>query len=177
MPSKSLTELNQLSDWLEERLKLHQGRVNHDPQSNAVKLLAYDISRKVEDRSFSFKDIESLIKTLSDKGAIARAKRLGRRSNSSNSTELIEKLFENAKAQAELGYDTFKAWAETPGQGIVLTAHPTFSLSREIRDVLGSIASGANKSQMASLEKQLAALPYLQAVSYTHLTLPTICSV
>jgi len=155
-----------LRDWLQERLKLHEGRVNHDPQSNAVKLLAYDISMKVEDRRLEFKDIEALIKTLSDKGAIARARRLGVRAGASNKSVHTDKLRKIATEKASQGYAAFKTWAETPGQAIVLTAHPTFSLSREIRDTLGQIASTPNK-RSKNLEKNLAALPYLQGSAPT----------
>jgi phosphoenolpyruvate carboxylase len=65
-----------------------------------------------------------------------------------------------ANRQAAKGFRAFKTWAENPGQGIVLTAHPTFSLSREIRDTLGDIASceeGLYNKQV----KHLKTLPFL----------------
>ena len=166
MTSQNIAEPDQLRNWLLERLKLHEGRINHDPQSNAVKLLAYDISRKVEDRSFAFKDIEALIKILSDKGAIARAKRLGRRAGIDKTSAIEKNLANIATAHAASGFKAFKAWAETPGQGIVLTAHPTFSLSRNIRDVLGDIASQPD-GNIDSLEADLTTYPYLQKAAPT----------
>lgn len=54
----------------------------------------------------------------------------------------------------------FKLWLETPGQGLVLTAHPTFSLSRKIRDCLGGIASKGADHSSAEIET-LKTLPYL----------------
>ena len=62
--------------------------------------------------------------------------------------------------QAAKGFDAFKLWAETPGQGIVLTAHPTFSLSRDIRDTLGAIAS-SNDGATDTLTDKLKIHPYL----------------
>lgn len=65
-----------------------------------------------------------------------------------------------AKTHAAKGFRAFKDWAENPGQGIVLTAHPTFSLSRDIRTCLGGIASRED-GEFADLTKHLKTLPYL----------------
>ena len=112
-----------------------------DPQANAVKLLAYHISKDVEERSVAFRDIEALVKVLSDQGATQRIRRLRHRAGLDQITALDAKIVQIAEDKAALGWDSFKTWAETPGLGIVLTAHPTFSLSRDIRNCLGSLAS------------------------------------
>jgi len=65
-----------------------------------------------------------------------------------------------ATQQAANGFDAFKRWAETPGQGIVLTAHPTFSLSRDIRKTLGAIAS-SDGDAVEALTETLKTHPYL----------------
>jgi len=115
--------------------------VAKDPQANAVKLLAYHISKDVEERSVAFRDIEALVKVLSDQGATQRIRRLRHRAGLDQITALDAKIVQIAEDKAALGWDSFKIWAETPGLGIVLTAHPTFSLSRDIRNCLGSLAS------------------------------------
>lgn len=122
-------------------LDAHAEGLKSDPQSNPVKRLAYDISREVEDRSIAFRDIEALIKQLSDEAAIARARRLRHRSGLDKIDALRASVREIANAKAKQGWDIFQQWAESPALGIVLTAHPTFSLSRDIRQVLGHIAS------------------------------------
>ena len=125
-----------------------------------MKLLAYDISRDVEDRRVAFRDIEALIKMLSDKGAIARARRLRERAGVDRLGALEKRITLIAKDHAAQGFRKFKAWAEAPAQGIVLTAHPTFSLSREIRDTLGEIAS-SEEGTFDKQSKHLKTLPYL----------------
>jgi len=67
------------AEWLEifsTDLSAHEGRIESDPQSNPIKLLAYDISKAVEERSLAFRDIEALVKSISDTSAHRRARRL-----------------------------------------------------------------------------------------------------
>ena len=139
---------------LEARLDSHRQRIEDDPQANPVKLLAYDISKEVEERSIAFRTLEGLIKRLSDEGAVMRAQRLGARAGVGHDSSLESVL----EQKAGDGFDAYKDWAERADLGIVLTAHPTFSLSREIRDVLGGIATDGDS---AEAREALAALPYL----------------
>lgn len=158
MRRKSETEwLETFSEWLLE----HEGRLNSDPQANPIKLLAYDISKAVEDRSLAFKDIETIVKSISDKSAIRRARRLHARAGVTSEAQLDEAIKRLADEKANLGFDGFKHWAESPGQGIVLTAHPTFSLSSDIRDTLGDIAS-SKEGEYSAPEEHLKTLPFLQ---------------
>ena len=149
-----------LRDYLNERLAAHIALSSQDPQTNPVKLLAYDLSKKVEDREIAFRDIETFIKTLSDKAAVERAERLGDRSGLNKKGEILKDIQTLAEQRAEAGFEAFKTWLETPAQGIVLTAHPTFSLSREIRDCLGTIADKSNEDRKKAI-KAMEPLPYL----------------
>ena len=150
----------ELHTKLETLLAGHKQAVASDPQANPVKLLAYDISKGVEERSISFRDIEALVKSLSDRGAIDRANRLRDRAGVDRFAQLRDDIAHVAAEQAAKGFEAFKLWVETPGQGIVLTAHPTFSLSRDIRDTLGEIAS-AKPSKIEGLTETLGTHPYL----------------
>lgn len=141
-------------------MERHEGRIESDPQSNPIKLLAYDISKAVEERSLAFRDIEALVKSISDKNAVKRAQRLGKRAGVESEKALEQKISILANAKADEGLETFKAWAETAAQGIVLTAHPTFSLSRDIRETLGQIASP--EGDISELTEHLKTLPFLQ---------------
>lgn len=142
------------------QLDAHKGRIISDPQANPVKLLAYDISKDVEDRTVAFRDIEGLIKAISDERLIARARRLRRRAGVTDVSAHDAAITAMCETKAKDGFEAFKTWAENAGQGIVLTAHPTFSLSRDIRETLGEIASrddGAFDDQTEHLKT----LPYL----------------
>jgi len=149
-----------LRDYLNERLAAHISLSSQDPQTNPVKLLAYDLSKKVEDREVAFRDIETFIKTLSDKAAVERAERLGDRAGLNKINNILKDIKTLALQRAEDGFDAFKKWLETPAQGIVLTAHPTFSLSRDIRECLGTIADKSDSSR-EDAKITLATLPYL----------------
>jgi len=152
------------SQWLEtlsESLKQHQDRIDSDPQSNPVKLLAYDISKAVEERSLAFRDIEALVKLISDESAVRRARRLHYRAGVQPEAALNDTIRELARSKAQAGFAAYKMWAETVGQGIVLTAHPTFSLSSEIRDTLGEIAT-AGSGDCGAQTEHLKTLPFLQ---------------
>ena len=144
---------------LTDRLHGHADGLRSDPQSNPVKRLAYDISREVEERSVAFRDIEALVKQFSDEAAVKRARRLRERAGLERIEDLRASVRTTAEIKAQDGWDAFKAWAERPALGIVLTAHPTFSLSRDIRRVLGDIAS-ADTTPDASVE-ELKTYPYL----------------
>ena len=145
---------------LQNQLREHHGRIASDPQSNAVKLLAYDISKDVEDRAVAFRDIEALVKSISDKAAIDRARRLRSRANVRNLRAMDKVIVDIAVKEAAKGFKSFKNWAQKPGLGIVLTAHPTFSLSRDIRNCLGQIASFKDGDYAAQVS-QLKTYPYL----------------
>lgn len=150
----------ELHDRLTTLLDGHKQAVTSDPQANPVKLLAYDISKSLEDREIAFRDIEALVKTLSDQGAIARAKRLRKRAGADNFSALEHRIEQVATEKTAGGFESFKTWAETPGQGIVLTAHPTFSLSRDIRNTLGGLAS-VEEGKTGDFEETLKTHPYL----------------
>lgn len=156
---KRLTE----EEWLgkfQDLLTAHKRLKLNDPQSNATKLLAYDISKAIEDRSFAFKDVEALVKSISDKAAIDRARRLRERSGLRSLRSMDKAISGIAEQEAAKGYRSFKNWIEQPGLGIVLTAHPTFSLSRDIRQCLGEIASAEDGKFKDQIEK-LKTYPYL----------------
>ena len=150
----------ELHTKLETLLAEHKRAVTSDPQANPVKLLAYDISKAVEQRSIAFRDIEALVKTLSDRGALDRANRLRARAGVDRIAQLSDDIASAANVEAAKGFESFKRWVETPGQGIVLTAHPTFSLSRDIRDTLGAIAS-SETGALEALTETLQTHPYL----------------
>ncbi len=151
---------DQLLERLQRQLADHKNQITRDPQANAVKSLAYDISKDVEEREIAFRDIEALVKQLSDQGAINRSRRLHNRAGVDKIETLNARMHEIAKKKTGEGWKAFKHWAETPGIGIVLTAHPTFSLSRDIRNCLGAIASKED-GEFEGERDDLKTYPYL----------------
>ena len=153
-------------DKLQGHLSAHEAGVNKDPQTNPIKLLAYDASMAIEERSLAFRDIEAIVKSLSDEGAIRRIKRLSARAGVERFDAFEADIIALAKQKAAEGFEAYQGWAGTALQGIVLTAHPTFSLSRPIRETLGEIASDPASDNNAQVEK-LKTLPFLQIAAPT----------
>ena len=114
----------------------------------------------------AFKDIEALVKLISDESAVRRARRLHYRAGVAPETALDDVTRELAQSKAAEGFRAFKAWAQTAGQAIVLTAHPTFSLSSEVRDTLGEIAT-AGSGDCGAQTEHLKTLPFLQKAAPT----------
>ncbi len=144
-----------------DRLDFHSEIIKSDPQANPVKLLAYDISKYVETRELAFRDIESVVKTIADEQAIARAERLRSRAGVTRISSMQKSIAAAAQTEAKKGFKSFAKWSETAAQGIVLTAHPTFSTFPHIYETLGSIASKGEKRSEKEI-KHLKTLPYVQ---------------
>lgn len=156
-------------DWLDrfhKRIDFHAEIIRSDPQANPVKLLAYDISKFVETRELSFKQIESIVKTIADQQAIDRAERVRERAGVTRLASMNKRLTAIIQFEADKGFLSFSKWAETAAQGIVLTAHPTFSTFPHIYETLGSIASKGKKRAVKDIE-HLKSLPYVQTTPPT----------
>lgn len=144
-----------------DRLDFHSEIIKSDPQANPVKLLAYDISKYVETRELAFRDIESIVKMIGDEQAIERADRLRSRAGVTRLSSMNKSLAEIARTEAKKGLKSFAKWAETAAQGIVLTAHPTFSTYPHIYETLGGIATKGSARSVAEIQ-HLKTLPYVQ---------------
>lgn len=127
-----------------ELLAAHRGLVEHDPQSNPVRLLAFDISHDLETGRVDVGSLAGLAKDLCDNALLERAKRLGAYVGQGSPDAALDGLEAGARAEAENGGLDFRAFAERwgrPAYGLVLTAHPTFALSGEMRRVLADLAA------------------------------------
>ena len=157
------------TEWLEnfkDRLSNYSEFSENNPQTNSVSLLAFEISKLIESRELAFRDIEAIIKLISDEGAIGRAERLRRRSGLADIKKVNAEFEALAESKANDGFKTFKSWAESVGQGIVLTAHPTFCLPTEIYQIIGKMASATPKIK-SELTESLKQEAYLQKKSMT----------
>jgi len=154
------------NQWLEDfkdRLDNYSEISKSNPQTNAVSLLAFEISKLIESRELAFRDIEAIIKLISDEGAIGRVERLRQRSGYAEIKKINAEFEALAESKASEGFKTYKRWAESVGQGIVLTAHPTFCLPTEIYKIIGKMATAIPKAK-----KDLAESLKAQAYSQKH---------
>lgn len=133
---------------LGKRLDQYWKRIANEPQFNPVKQLAFELSRDLEAGKLSLDDFSSLIKILSDRALVSRADNI----RSYIGSETIEDAKTNSKGElirfrsfvhetahvnAKLiPFEQFKAEFERPRFGVVFTAHPTFSISKDLRALL-----------------------------------------
>ena len=128
-------------------LEAHIAQPAHDPQANAVKQLAYDISRELEAGTVSTSDLDGLAKTLSDQALVARAGRLSAYMESGSSKEALARFDRMVRASAmgdggkPVPFEAFCARWQRSAFGFVLTAHPTFSMSDKLRAIIAELAT------------------------------------
>jgi phosphoenolpyruvate carboxylase len=175
-------------DLLEDHIALAE----HDPQVNPVKLLAYDISRELEAGEISNEDLKSVANALSDEALVHRASRMSTYSGYDTETAALDAFEQQVRRSAygsadrKLGalkpFEQFCAEWETPRYGLVFTAHPTFSLSAELRQILAALAGQPDEKTKQSLLVQLKQAEHRPdseiTLDYEHgLTLETLANV
>jgi len=131
-------------------LTQHRGLTEHDPQSNPVKLLAFDISHDIETGVATVAGLKGLAKHLSDRALVDRADRLKSYLGDWSPAEALTAFEDMVRREARDGKMSFEAFAERwqrTGYGIVATAHPTFALPAAMRQVLADIAAATNQDQ------------------------------
>ncbi len=126
------------------------------PFANPILLLALELSRRLEAGELTTSAIEQLVQYLSAQTFEDRATRLNRYigstdpdANRASIREAIIRLSE-PREPSELGNDSsdrvrfelFRSRLESEHYGIVLTAHPTFSLTADLAQVLADLAIG-----------------------------------
>jgi phosphoenolpyruvate carboxylase len=120
-----------------------------DPFSNPVLDLSLDIAKRLERGEVSLGALEQVVQHLSTEGFVDRAQRLGRwlgEIDPDANAERLRALF-RAAAQPEgaaepIPFAGFQAAVERELFGIVMTAHPTFSLTAELTMLMSCLATG-----------------------------------
>ena len=117
---------------LREKLRFFESEKAEQPHSNPVSRLAHQLHKALDQGHLSLEDLQALIKEISDEALQKRAKRLGKYIG----LDVIEKrrdtLLAFAEEKANQSFSVFKTWLEYPKFGFVLTAHPTFLLSKTL---------------------------------------------
>ncbi|MFD0986830.1 phosphoenolpyruvate carboxylase [Methyloligella solikamskensis] len=124
-----------------DRMREYRDRVPFEPQSNPVKQLALDLSRALESGDLTREDMEAVAKELSDRALVGRAKNtvryLGDKKVDQLSEILRKQIYESAfKKGEQISFAKFRNRWETPRDGIVFTAHPTFAIPYGLREIL-----------------------------------------
>ncbi len=133
-------------------LSLHLERFmrdgEEDPFTNPVFHLALEIEKRLATGGLDFGKLEQLVQYLSAEGFLTRARRfagkLGETEPDTN-TEHLRRLVQTLAHDKEgnpLPFAAFRRTVEREAFGIVITAHPTFTLSGELMETLAVLATG-----------------------------------
>ena len=146
-----------LLEELRTRLGARRAETEHNPFGNPIQLLALDLGRRLDAGELSLAAIEQLIQRLTTLSFAGRAARLGRylgasdeAANRATVKRLIEGLAQDDGGRPEtVPFETFRKRVEGERFGIVITAHPTFALARELRLLLSELALAGTGSEPA----------------------------
>lgn len=153
---------------LGERLNEYWSRIAIEPQFNPVKQLAFELSRELEAGRLTLADFSSMIKILSDKALLNRAANMrsyiGEKSLDDARDDLVRfrsHVHEVAMKHGKLvDFEIFRAEFESPKYGVVFTAHPTFSLSKKMRELLVQLIETPELAQTPEFKEQLSVLDH-----------------
>ncbi|MEZ5846005.1 MAG: phosphoenolpyruvate carboxylase [Geminicoccaceae bacterium] len=125
-----------------ERLTVHRERVDSDPLANPIALLAREIHDDLRNGKLDDTIVEALVQDLTMAAFSERATRLRRYLGETdplvNLARVGDLLRQRAKAGGEgdaavMPFGEFRALVERCHFGIVMTAHPTFSLAQSLQ--------------------------------------------
>ncbi|MBI1188751.1 MAG: phosphoenolpyruvate carboxylase [Alphaproteobacteria bacterium] len=129
-----------LHAWCLERLAQHSADSARDPMAAAVRRLAVDLLEGLEDGRFDDARLRALVKHVSDAELTARARRLADAKPEGDWSTVVDAALARLKGAP---FAELQAALEAPRAGAVFTAHPTFALSRALREALAAQAIGA----------------------------------
>ncbi|MCC2663604.1 MAG: hypothetical protein K0S35_1526, partial [Geminicoccaceae bacterium] len=132
---------------LRDEVAARRAETELNPFGNPIRLLALDLGRRLDAGGLSLAAIEQLIQRLTAESFLRRADRLGRylgesdeAANRATIRRLIQDLARDAESAHVVPFETFRRRVESERFGIVVTAHPTFALARDLRVLLCELA-------------------------------------
>ena len=132
----------QLYSELLDQLSLY--KKNNSPFSNPVQLLSLDIFKQLQQEQISVQQLGDLVQLLCVQGLHAKTKQLqnylGELDFAKNVTAIKKIIHQMAD---KLPFAKFAAQIEKAIFGIVITAHPTFSISEDLAKMLAEMISAS----------------------------------
>ncbi|MEQ8934407.1 MAG: hypothetical protein RIE56_01280, partial [Amphiplicatus sp.] len=123
-------------DWCAAQLEHYEREAERDPLTNSVRRLANDLSELLTAGAVSLDTLSKIGAAFSDRGFEARAGEFARAHESAGSPASVV-----AAVLAPLegvSFEEARAAIEATRAGVVFTAHPTFAMSRKLRDAFAA---------------------------------------
>lgn len=131
-----------------ERLRAYADEIHDKPLTNSVFSLALSLFQDLDSGRASLDDFAGLIDTLHYDLLCGRAERF--RAQHETGEDPWASVRKKLEVAAKKGLDTFTDAAGKLHGGIVFTAHPTFALSRELREAFAAyVTDGDDASKQA----------------------------
>ncbi|MED5368338.1 MAG: phosphoenolpyruvate carboxylase, partial [Pseudomonadota bacterium] len=123
----------------------------HDPHTNAAKLLAYRLSDELAAGDLTLPHLESILADLCKSAARERGKRLAQRAGLDNIDNWRRQFKKILAKKAKSGFKNFRKWVESDAIGLVATAHPTFAMTDAMTaHVLGAATGKPSKKKLSA---------------------------
>jgi len=140
-----------------EALQEAAERIALDPQTNSVFAVAQKLYRGLKEGTGGTGDLMALARRVHLDLALARCERFREQHGlNAPSKGPVAHSIAAFEALADKGFDAFREAVERPAGGIVLTGHPTFALSRELRMAMATQATAADRDSATKLEDAIA---------------------
>lgn len=140
-----------------EYLRQQAERIEDDPMTNSVFALAQTLFRDIEQGETGLDEVAGLIDEAHLLLVSQRAGRLRERHAGANPEKVWPLVKARLESLAGEGFEAFRAALEEARGGVVFTAHPTFSLSPELRAAIAGEAAKPGKDARAALESAIRA--------------------
>lgn len=153
------SSVDQWLDWSKDKLAQYDGESTHDPLADGVRSLAFLLSLGLEDGAANASILHSISKKLCDEALFDRSDRFGdmHLSTIDNIKKSIFATLDNASLTS---MSALKKATEETFAGVVFTAHPTFAVSRKMRDALAILAMSKTDNVKSETRQQISALAH-----------------
>lgn len=141
--------------WAQDVLRTEAGRIADDPMTNSVFALAQRLFRGLERGEAGIGDLAQLARDVDLELIEARATRFRDQHAGADPKQAWSPVQAALGTLAATGFESFRKAIETPAGGIVFTAHPTFALSRPVRDAFARHAARPSQASREALRKLL----------------------
>ncbi|MEO0320165.1 MAG: hypothetical protein AAF199_04635, partial [Pseudomonadota bacterium] len=154
-PATHSADTTTLLIWCRDRLNAIAGEIDNDPMINSVQRLSHLLAVRLEEGTDSLDDLEGLARLLSDQALRQRADRFVT-AHPPVSAPSVPAIAADAPT-----FEAFAAQVERTGAGIVFTGHPTFALSRALRQKINQYIDDRHKDDGdVAQERTLTGLPH-----------------
>jgi phosphoenolpyruvate carboxylase len=140
-------DADQLLGALTLELESFREQTVDDPSGNPIQLLAVQLRRRLDRDELSLDQVEALIQRLTVRSFTVRSEKLRTYLGETDATanhnalkSLLERLATEPGTGEAVAFEAFQAAVARQLFGVVFTAHPTFSLKRDLQEALVGLA-------------------------------------